>query len=195
MTCYGLNWPPIQLDPAWHRGGGQPLDPQPPPWKHFKILETKPCRSQFEMSCRSSPNHTKLYQNHIKLTIMRSFEYFKKFQFWIFSSSLKITSLQYFQIPTSYVWCLMSIVRGPMYSWSWRSWQFLVYWSLTLKQLHLVSFYVRNLRQILPRCKNIKRVNSNQVLPVPDKKTWLALTHHKKFRRKWKECNKSFMFS
>ena len=43
-----------------------------------------------------------------------------------------------FQIPMSHVWCLMSNVRGPMSSWSWRSWQFLVYWSLTLKQLHLV---------------------------------------------------------
>ena len=38
----------------------------------------------------------------------------------------------------SYVWCLMSNVKSPMSSWSWRSWQFPVYWSLTLKQLHLV---------------------------------------------------------
>ena len=29
-----------------------------------------------------------------------------------------------------------------MSSWSWRSWQFLVYWSLTLKQLHLVLLII-----------------------------------------------------
>ena len=46
---------------------------------------------------------------------------------------------KYFQIPMSHVWCLMSNVKSPMSSWSWRSWQFPVYWSLTLKQLHLVS--------------------------------------------------------
>ena len=32
-------------------------------------------------------------------------------------------------------------VKSPMSCWSWRSWQFLVYWSLTLKQLHLVLFF------------------------------------------------------
>ena len=47
--------------------------------------------------------------------------------------------LQYFQIPMSHVPCLMSNVKSPMSSWNWRSWQFPVYWSLTLKQLHLVS--------------------------------------------------------
>ena len=32
----------------------------------------------------------------------------------------------------------MSNVKSPISSWSWRFWQFPVYWSLTLKQLHLV---------------------------------------------------------
>ena len=30
----------------------------------------------------------------------------------------------------SYVWCLMSNVNSPMSCWSWRSWQFLVYYIL-----------------------------------------------------------------
>ena len=69
-------------------------------------------------------------------------KYFEKIQKKCLSfilSPLKITSLQYFQIPMSHVWSLMSNVKSPMSSWNWRSWQFPVYWSLTLKQLHLVS--------------------------------------------------------
>ena len=41
----------------------------------------------------------------------------------------------------SIVPCRMSNVWSPMSSWSWRSLQFPVCWSLTLKQLHLVFMY------------------------------------------------------
>ena len=78
----------------------------------------------------------------------RSFEYFEKIPILgkclsLILSPLKITSLQYFQILMSYVPCLMSSVKSPMSNWSWRSWQFPVYWSLTLKQLHLVHFRMK----------------------------------------------------
>ena len=83
------------------------------------------------MSVRSSST----IPNHAKLTIMRSFKYFEKIPIWGKCWSLILFPLKMSQ---SHAWCLMSNVQSPMSSWSWRSWQFLVYWSLTLKQLHLV---------------------------------------------------------
>ena len=98
--------------------------------------------SQVLQPYQSIPNHTKPYQTHNYEVIW----IFWKNPIWgqffsFFWSTLKITSLQYFQILMSHVWYLMSNVKSPMSSWSWRSWQFLVYWSLTLKQLHLVVKY------------------------------------------------------
>ena len=49
-----------------------------------------------------------------KLKIMRSFKYFEKipiFGKFLYSYILKITSLQYFQIPVSHVPCPMSNVQ------------------------------------------------------------------------------------
>ena len=90
-----------------------------------------------------------------KLISMRSFKYFEKIPILgkclsLILSTLKITCLHYFQIPMSHVSCLMSNVKSPTSSWSWRSWQYLVYWSLTLKQLHLVLLWYKNFFKTIP---------------------------------------------
>ena len=136
MTWYGLNWPPIQLDPTWHGGVGveQLLNP-PPPWKLLKILN---CLTQVQTMWKSTldvsqvlSNHTKPYQTIQNSQLLGHLNILKKFQFW--------GNISKVLCPMSNVWCLLSNVRSPMSSWSWRSWQFPVYWSLTLKQLHLVE--------------------------------------------------------
>ena len=74
--------------------------------------------------------------------LMSSFKYFEKIP-------ILGKCLLYF-VPSENI----SKFLCPMSSWSWRSWQFPVYWSLTLKQLHLL--FVKNCANIfIKNCANI----------------------------------------